>query len=450
MGSKYERIEKNKAKLEFEIESSLVEQELQAAYLKTAHKYNIPGFRRGKAPRKIIEARFGDMVFFEDAFDTLFPRVYEEALEEYKIDPIERPKIEIVKIEKGENLVVTAEVTVKPEVELGQYKGLEAEKVEHNVTDDEVATEIERARDRAARYIDSEEPVKEGDRVTIDYSGSVDGVKFEGGTATDQMLEIGSKTFIPGFEEQVIGLKKDEEKAIDVVFPEDYRAEELKGKAAKFDIKVKDIKTKQLPELDDEFAKDVSEHETLDQLREDIKKRMQETADKQAKSYMEEMVIAKAVENAKVEIPDKMVDNQLEYMLHDMEYDLSMRGISLKQYFDYIQSDEDSFKKQYRDEAYNRVKSRLVLEAISIAENVSVSDEEYEGEVDKLAQSAGKAPEAYKESIGEKESEYIKHQLTVNKTITLLTENSIIVQPKEKKKVKKKTEEGNSPVSDET
>lgn len=445
MGSKYEKIEKNKVKLEFEIESSLVEQELQATYIKTAHKYNIPGFRRGKAPRKIIEARFGDMVFFEDAFDVLFSKIYDEAIDEYKLEPIERPQIEIIKLEKGENLVVSAEVTVKPEVILGQYKGLEAEKAEHTVTDEEVSTEIEHARNKAARYVDSTATVKEGDRVTIDYSGSVEGVKFEGGTATDQSLDIGSKTFIPGFEEQIIGLTKDEEKTISVVFPDDYRAEELKGKKAEFEIKVKDIKTKQLPDLDDEFAKDVSEFETLDALKEDIKKRMQEISDKRAQSYMEELVISKVVENAEVEIPEKMVDNQVEYMLRDMEYDLSTRGITLQQYFDYIQSNEDDFKKQYRDEAYNRVKTRLVLETISKAENIATTEEEVNEELQKLAKGAGKELEEYKESITERESEYINHQLIINKTITLLTDNTIIVQPKEKKKAKKKTGEGEKP-----
>ncbi len=445
MGSKYEMIGKNKVKLEFEIESDVVEQEMQAAYIRTAHKYNIPGFRKGKAPRKIIETRYGDMVFFEDAFDELFPRVYDDAIEEYKLEPIERPHIEIIKLEKGENLVVSAEVTVKPEVVLGQYKGLEVEKAEHTVTDEEVSAEIERARNKAARYVDSDAPVKDGDRVTIDYSGSVDGVKFEGGTAADQPLDIGSKTFIPGFEEQIAGMVKDEEKVISVEFPEDYRAEELKGKKAEFEIKVKDIKTKQLPDLDDEFAKDISEFETLEELKADIKKRMQEISDKRAKSFMEESAISKAVENASVDIPGQMVENQLEYMLHDMEYDLSMRGITLQQYFEYIQSNEDDFKKQYRDEAYNRVKTRLVLEAISKAENVEPSDEAYNEELRKLAESAGKTPEEYSESISEKESDYIKRQLIINKTVTLLTDSSIIIQPKEKKKAKKKAGEGETP-----
>lgn len=438
MGSKCEMLENSRVRLEIEIPAGALEQEMQKAFQKTGYKYDVPGFRKGRAPRKLIEARYGEKVFFDDALDALFSEEYSRAIEEHVLEPVERPKVEILKMDEGKDLVIAAEVTVKPEVKLGAYRGLEAEKIEYAVTDDDVTKEIERMRDRAARFVESTAPVKSSDRIVLDYSGSVDGISFEGGTAEEKTLDIGSGTFIPGFEEQLIGMEKGESKAIKVRFPGDYRSEGLRGRDAVFEAAVKDIKEKQLPELDDEFAKDVSEFDTLEELKADIKKHMQETADRSARDYLEEILVKKAVDAASVEIPEVMVENKLEYMLRRLEFDMHMQGLTLEKYFEYTKTDSEGFKKQYRSEAYDRVKARLVLEAVSKAENIQPSEEEVEAEIKKHAEEAGKEHEKYRASLTEDDLEYIREQIAVSQAIVLLLENAIFVQPKGKKKEKRK------------
>jgi trigger factor len=437
MGSKHEKLDNGRARLEIDIEAAELEKGMQAAYMETGYKYNVPGFRKGKAPRKLIEARFGELVFFDDAFEQLFPVHYDKAVLEHALEPVERPKVEILKMGVGENLLVAAEFTVKPAVKLGQYKGLEAEKHEHPVSDDDVVQEIEKARERAARYVESEGPVKDGDRIMMDYSGKIDDVPFEGGTASNQSLDVGSGRFIPGFEEQIVGMMKGESRTIKVHFPDDYQAEEIKGKEASFDITIHEIKSKQLPEVDDELAKDVSEFETLEELKESIKSQMTAAAERHAKNELEEALIRKATDNAKTEVPDVMVDSQLDYMLRQLEYDLKMRGITLAQYFEYVQTDEEGFKKQNRDEAFNRVKTRLVLETISKAENVEASDEEIAEDIKKHATAVGKEEEEYRKSLSEDDLDYIRDHIVTSKTIDLLTENAKLVQTNETKKERK-------------
>lgn len=426
MSSKLEKLEKNVATLEITVSAEKLEEGIAKAYIKNAKKFNIPGFRKGKAPRKLIEKYYGEGIFYEDAINEVCPEAYEEAIKEHNLEPVDRPSIEILEIESGKGIVFKAEVTVKPEVELGQYKGIEVEKKEYNVTDEDVENELEILRNRNARIIDvTDRPVKRGDIVTIDFKGFIDDKEFDGGSAENYKLEIGSGRFIPGFEEQLIGATIGNEVNVDVTFPEDYRSEELAGKPALFKVTVKEIKEKELLPLDDEFAKDVSEFDTLEELKADIKRKKLEEAERMAKNEYENDLIKKVVQNAKVDIPEVMIDNQIESMIRDFDYQLRFQGLDLDSYMKYMNISYEEMKQSYKEAAEDRVKTQLVMEAITKAENIEVTDEELEAEVEKTAKQYNQDVEKFRKSLRERDIEYIREGLQLQKTIDFLVEHSV-------------------------
>lgn len=426
MSSKLEKLEKNVATLEITVSAEKLEEGIAKAYIKNAKKFNIPGFRKGKAPRKLIEKYYGEGIFYEDAINEVCPEAYEEAIKEHNLEPVDRPSIEILEIESGKGIVFKAEVTVKPEVELGQYKGIEVEKKEYNVTDEDVENELEILRNRNARIIDvTDRPVKRGDIVTIDFKGFIDDKEFDGGSAENYKLEIGSGRFIPGFEEQLIGATIGNEVNVDVTFPEDYRSEELAGKPALFKVTVKEIKEKELLPLDDEFAKDVSEFDTLEELKADIKRKKLEEAERMAKNEYENDLIKKVVQNAKVDIPEVMIDNQIESMIRDFDYQLRFQGLDLDSYMKYMNISYEEMKQSYKEAAEDRVKTQLVMEAITKAENIEVTEEELEAEVEKTAKQYNQDVEKFRKSLRERDIEYIREGLQLQKTIDFLVEHSV-------------------------
>ena len=342
-----EKLAGSKVKLSFEVGAEQFEEALQKAYIKTGKKYNVPGFRKGHAPRRMIENAYGPLVFFDDAFDIVYPDLYEAAINEHELDVVSRPDVSIDDFDIGGALKFSMEVAVRPEVTLGQYKGIEVEKQEYNVTDEMVDAEIEREREKIASFEDVERPVENGDTVDLDYSGSVDGVLFDGGTAEGQTLVIGSGSFIPGFEEQMIGMKTGEERDLNVKFPDEYHSEELAGKDAVFKVKVNGVRVKKLPDVDDDFVKDISEYDTVADFRAAKLKELTEAAENRAKANKENLVIAEAVKNAEMEIPDAMIDRQLDYLMQDVSYRLSMQGISLEDYCKYTGATEESMRAEY-------------------------------------------------------------------------------------------------------
>ncbi len=421
-----EKLEGSKVKLTIEIAADEFEKAVQEAYLKTRKKYSVPGFRKGHAPRKVIENAYGWIVFFDDAFDLVYPNAYEAAVQEHGITPVDRPDVSIVSVEQGAPIVFTAEVAVKPEVTLGAYKGIEVEKQEYNVTDEMVEAEIDKEREKIASTSEiTDRPVANGDKINLDYSGSVDGVKFEGGTAEGQELTIGSGTFIPGFEEQLVGMNPGEEKDITVTFPEKYHSEELAGKEAVFHVKVNAILETNLPEADDEFAKDVSEFDTIAELRADKRKKLEEAEALHAKNVRENALITKACENATVEIPEAMIERQIDHMLNDIRYRLSMQGISLEDYCKYTGSSIEAMRKEMRGDAEKRVKSQLVLEAISKAEALEATAEEIEQKLDEYAAQFGDKAESFKKGLTEEDKLYFADQIVLDKTIALLCDNAV-------------------------
>ena len=433
-----EKLEGSKVKLTIEISAAQFEEATQQAYYTAGKKYNVPGFRKGKAPRKVIENMYGALAFFDDAFDIVYPEAYQSAVKEHGIEPVDRPDVSIETLPEGEsNLVFSVEVTVKPEVELGQYKGIEVDRRAYNVTDENVSAAIEQLREGVARMVDVDRAVENGDTVNLDYSGSVDGVKFEGGTAQEQTLVIGSGSFIPGFEEQMIGMAIGEEKDIEVTFPEEYHAEELAGKKAVFAVKVNSVQFRELPELDDEFAKDVSAFDTLDDLRESKREELLEQAEKDAKIEKENDVVRKAVENATVEVPEAMVERQIDSYINDMRYRLSMQGLSLEDFMKYTNMDMAALREQSRADSITRVKSQLVIEAISKAENIEATPEEID---QKLAEYALRyspdMAEEFKNKLTAEDKLYFVDQVMVDKTLAVMTDSAKEVEPKEAKKTK--------------
>lgn len=426
-----ETLENKKVKLTVEVSKEAFAEALQQAYQKSKARFVVPGFRKGKAPRKVIETMYGEGVFYEDAFELVYAEAYDKAVEEHHIEPVERPDISIEKIGANEGVLFTAEVAVKPEVSLGAYKGIEIKNRAYTVEDSELDALLEQEREKVARYVEMERPVENGDRVLLDYSGSVDGVKFEGGTAQDQTLDIGSGMFIPGFEEQLVGMQKDEEKDITVTFPEEYHAEELKGKEAVFTVKIKGIQKKELPELDDEFAKDISEFDTLEELRADKRKQLEERNAQRAKAEMEDEAIKVAVANATFDVPEAMIERQMDYMLQDISYRLSMSGLKLEQYCQYMGTDVQTLREGYRAEAEQRVRAQLVLEAIAKAENIEATEEELAHEIEHYAGHAGKEAEEFKATLREQDLEYFKERIVVQKTVDLLVANAKLVEKAE-------------------
>ncbi len=417
---------KGEVKFSFTVDGAEWESAVQDAYNKNKFKYSVPGFRKGKIPRKVLETHYGAGIFFDDAFNTVATKGYAQALgENADVIPVDEPKVDIDEFiaKEGDVHKYTMQVTVKPDVTLGDYKGLKVPKAEYPVTDKDVENELNAARERASRTVKVEDrAVQNGDTVVLDYSGSVDGVKFDGGTAEKQNLVIGSNSFIPGFEDQMIGMKIGETKDLNVKFPDDYHAEDLKGKNAVFNVTVHEISVKELPELNDDFAKDVSEYETLDEYKKSIKKRITEQNENRADTENKNKLIEKITDNATVDIPDCMVEDELEYMLKDFEYRLSYMygGMKIDDYFKYTGSSRDDFKKDRREEALKAVKTRLVLQEIIKAEKIEVTEEDIDEQIKKIAESANKPLDEYKKSISEHNIEHIKSDLLVKKTLDTL------------------------------
>ena len=421
----FEKLESNKVKLGMTISAEDFDKAVDKAYLKLRKTITVPGFRKGHAPKGVIEKAYGWYVFVDDAFDEAYPAVYEAAVKEHDVKPVDRPDITILSAEKGEDVAFEAVVTVMPEVALGQYKGIEVEKQEYNVTDEMVNAEIERERENVARMIDVERPVENGDEVELDYSGTVNGVKFEGGTAEHQTLVIGSGMFIPGFEEQMIGMNVGEEKDLNVKFPDEYHSDELKGKDAVFHVKVHAVRVKELPEADDEFAKDVSEFNTIAELRDHKKEELEKKAMNEAKAKKENDVIEKAVANATVDIPDVMIDRQADRMLNDIRYRLSMQGISLEDYCKYTGTKTEVMKAEMKNEAERRVKTQLVLDAIMKAEGIKAENDEVEKKIDEYCAQFDDKAEEFKAKLNEDDKAYFEDQVLLDKTINMLVDSAI-------------------------
>ena len=416
---------KNEVKLEFTIEAEKFEQGMKTVYQKNARYFNIPGFRKGKAPYNIVEKHYGPEIFYEDAFNEVVPEVYEEAIKANDLEVVSSPKIDITQMEKGKELVFTAVVQIKPEVKLGKYKGIEIPKIEYNVSDEDIEKEIEAIADKNSRLVTVEDrAVEDKDVAVIDFEGFVDGVAFEGGKAENHELEIGSHSFIDGFEDQVIGMKVGEEKEINVKFPEKYFSEDLAGKDAMFKVKLHEIKKKELPKIDDEFAKDVSEYDTLEELKASIRKRDEEENEHRAKHEKEDAAIKAVCDNAEVDIPSGMIETELSRIMQDMDMNLSYQGLNLAKYLQMIGKTEEDFKKDYEEQAKESVKSRLVLEAVSKDAKIEVTDADIAEKLEELAKSYGKSKEDLEKN--EELKKYVKENLSYEKTIDYILSNAKI------------------------
>ena len=426
MSLQVEKLEHNMAKLTVEVAAEDVEKALQAAYLKQRKQINIPGFRKGKVPRQMIEKMYGPEVFYDEAANNMIPDAYAKAYDESELDIVSQPKIEVVQMEKGKPFIFTAEVATKPEVTLGDYKGLKVDKVSTRVTQKEVDEEIEKERERNARTIEvTDRAVQDKDEVTLDFEGFVDGVAFEGGKGEDYPLTIGSGSFIPGFEEQLIGAEIDKEVEVNVTFPKEYHSEELAGKDATFKCTVHTIKAKELPELDDEFASEVSECETMDAYRAEVKKNIKERKERTGKEKKENQAVDQAIENAQMDIPEAMIEFQVRQMADDFARRIQQQGLTVEQYFQFTGMTAEKMMEEMRPQAEKSIKTRLVLEAIVKAENIEVSDERVEEELTKMAAAYQMEVEKLKEFMGENEKKQIKEDLAVQEAITLLVNESV-------------------------
>lgn len=425
MSVQVEKLEKNMAKLTIEVSAEELEKALQQAYLKNKNRISIPGFRKGKVPRQMVEKMYGPEIFYEDAANALIPEAYEKALDECGEDIVSSPAIDVTQIEKGKPFIFTAEVALKPEVKLGKYKGVKVEKADIAVTDEEVDAEINKERENNARNIEvTDRPVKDGDMTVLDFEGFVDGAAFEGGKGENYPLTIGSGAFIPGFEEQLIGAEIGKEVEVNVTFPEDYQAEELKGKAAIFKCTIKEIKEKELPELDDEFAGEVSEFETLEEYKADVKAKLTEKKEKEAKDAKEAAVIEAIVKDSEMEIPDAMVETQQKQMVDEFAQRIQMQGLSIDQYFQFTGTTYDKMIEQVKPQAEKRIKSRLVLEAIVKAENIEASEEDYEEEIKVMAEAYQMEADKVKEMLPEKSKVQIREDIAVRKAAEFAVNNA--------------------------
>jgi trigger factor len=438
--------EKNVVTIEFEITPEKFEEGVQKAYLKNRKNINIPGFRKGRAPRKLIESRYGKGVFYEDALDIVIPPAYEEALEETKLDPIDQPKLDIKEFEEGKNIVITADVEVKPEVELAIPEEVEVVKVISEVDDEQVENSLKEMQEKNARIINVEDrPVKEGDTVTIDYKGFIGEEEFEGGSAENQSLEIGSKSFIPGFEEQLVGKSSGEDVEVKVTFPEEYSAEELAGKEATFNVKIHEIKEKELPELDDEFAKDVSEFDTIDELRKDTKENLIKKAKDNEKITNQNNAITEFVSKCDTVVPEVLIDREIENQLNGFRQQLAQQGIKLEDYTQMIGQEMDELKENLRPQAETSVKTELVIEAVANKHDFEVTEEELNEELKKLANSYGIGEDKlddFIEKMKEDSREYIEDSVKRRKAVEYITDNVKMVEKKEEAEEKK--DENNS------
>ncbi len=439
MSVQVENLEKSMAKLTIEVPADKLEAAIQAAYLKEKAKIGIPGFRKGKVPRHIIEKMYGVDVFYEDAANTLIQDNYKPAMKESGLDIVSRPTVDIVQIEKGEPFIFTAEVAVRPPVTLGKYKGITVTKIDTSVSEEEIDKEVERERNNNARTITVEDrAIQDGDIAVIDFEGFVDGVAFEGGKAENYSLKIGSHDFVGDFEEQLIGRNAGDETEINVTFPEDYDEEDLAGRTALFKIKIHEIKTQELPELDDEFAQDISEFDTLAEYREDVKKRITEAKEAEARRTKEDEAIKKIVDKSSMEIPDAMLETQVENMIEEFAQRIGQQGLSFQQYMQLSGLTIDKLKEQVKPDAVSRIQSGLVLEQIAEEENIEVTDDDFAAEVEKMAGIYRMKPEKLMEVIDEEEKESMKKDIAVQKAVELIMDN---VKERAKAKSKKEKEE---------
>lgn len=426
MSLQVEKLEHNMAKLTIEASAGDLEKALQAAYLKNKKKINVPGFRKGKVPRQMVEKLYGPEIFYEDAANELITETYEKEVEASDLEIVSRPEnVDVVQIEKGKPFIFTVEAALKPPVELGKYKGVKVDQADIEVTDEDVLKEIDKERERNARTISVEDrPVKDGDMTVIDFEGFVDDVAFEGGKSENYPLTIGSNTFIPGFEDQLIGAEIGKEVTVNVTFPEEYQAKELAGKPAKFICTVKEIKEKELPDLDDEFAGEVSEFETLDEYKEDVKKKLVERKTNEAKREKEDKVIEAIVEDSKMDIPDAMIETEAYQMVRNYAGRLQQQGLSLEQYFQFTGLDRDKMIEQMKPQAEKSIRARLVLEAVVEAENLEASEEEFEKEMQTMSEVYQMDVEKMKEMLGKREEKQIRQDIAVQKAVEFVRENA--------------------------
>ena len=426
MSIKVEKTEKNnELKLTFTIEASKFDEGMKKVYAKTAKYFNVPGFRKGKAPMNIIERQYGSEIFYEDTFNEIVPKVYDEELKANNIEAVSRPDIDVTQIGKGQDLIFTAVVQIKPEVKLGKYKGIQLKKIEYNVTDEDIDHEIGHMAEKNSRLVTIEDrPVEEKDIAVIDFEGFVDGVAFDGGKAENHELEIGSKTFIPGFEDQIIGMKIGEEKDINVKFPEEYFSKDLAGKDAVFKVKLHEIKRKELPEIDDEFAKDVSEFDTIKELKASIKEKLEEENKSRAKFETEDEAIKTVCDSVEIEIPSGMIETEIDNMVKDVEARLSYQGLKLDQYLHMMNKTEEDFRKEYEEQAQKSVKSRLVLEAIVKDVSIDIADDEFNEKIKEMATNYGKKEEELMQN--ENLKDYLKNNMKIEKAIKFIVDNAKI------------------------
>lgn len=425
MSLQVEKLEKNMAKLTIEVPAEELEKAMQNAYLRAKNRITIPGFRKGKAPRKMIEQMYGKGIFLEDAANALIPEQYSKALEECDLEIVSQPEIDVTQIEPGKAFIFTAEVAVKPEVTLGEYKGLEVPKAETEVTDEEIEAELKKEQEKNSRTITVEDRGAEnGDIATIDFEGFVDGTAFEGGKGTDYPLTLGSGSFIPGFEDQLVGAKAGDHVEVNVTFPEEYQSKDLAGKAAVFQCDVKKVETKELPELDDDFAQDVSEFDTLVEYKEDIKKNLTERKEREARTAKENAAVDKAIENAQMEIPDAMIETQISQMLDDFSRRMQSQGLTMEQYMQFTGMTADKMREEMKPQALKRIQTRLVLEKIAETENIQPSEEEVNEEIGKMAEMYKMEADKLKELLGDRELEQMKKDMAVQKAVTLVADEA--------------------------
>lgn len=428
MSSQLIKKENNEVTLHLTVASSEFEKAVNQAYKQEARKFNIPGFRKGKAPKQIIEKQFGEGVFFEEAVNIVLPEAYSKAIDELGLDPVTRPDIDVKEIGKGKDLIIEAIVTVRPEVKMGNYKGVEVETIKVEVSDEDIATELEKTREMNSRLINVEDrAVQDGDSVLIDYKGFVGEDQFAGGTADNHTLVIGSGAFIPGFEEQLIGAEVGTEVDVKVTFPTEYHSEELAGKEAVFKVAVKGIKVKELPALDDEFAKDTSEFDTLEELKADMKAKLQESAEKNAELAQRDRVIDAVVATMEADIPEVMFENEINGMLREFDQQLRYQGLSLEQYVQFTGGDLSALKDQMRNDAEIRVKTGLAIDEIMKLENIEVSEEEIEAEMNKIAEAQKATIEDVRKAFAHDDFAYLRESLTTKKTVDLLVENAKLI-----------------------
>ena len=425
MSLQVEKLEHNMAKLTIEVPAEELEKALETAYQKNKNKISVPGFRKGKVPRNMIEKMYGPAIFYEDAANELIPDSYEKALDVCEEEIVSAPKIDVTQIEKGKDFIFTAEVAVKPEVTLGKYKGIKVDEADLAVTEEEINAQIEKERENSARTISVEDrPVKDGDITTLDFEGFVDGVAFEGGKGTDYPLTIGSGSFIPGFEEQLIGAELNKEVEVNVTFPEDYHAKDLAGKPATFKCKIKDIKEKELPELDDEFASEVSAFDTMAEYKEDVKKSLEMKKADAAKIAKEEAVIDAVIEDAKMDIPDAMVETEQRQIIEEFSQRMRMQGLTMEQYMQFTGMTPQALMEQTKPQALKRIQSRLVLEAVAKAEDLKASEEDYAAEIKDMSEKYQMEEDKIKEMLGEKGKKQVEEDLAIRKAVDFLVDNA--------------------------